>query len=449
VYASSYFPGTALLYLPAVWLGLSKWVLPLAMAGALAGMTYRVVTELIDGVAGLVAAVLIVSLTTVRYQSIVVQSHLPMAVIGVTMVWAWLHWRRELSIRWIIVIGALAGLAAITRPADAVAWAAPVGLCILIELRRQSWQRIAGSLATLVLAASPFLAVQVVFNVGVTGQWSRTPFQMCIEQESGAAYGFSDARLQSQTTLPQKLAYNERFNQPIIESHSLQNVVKIWIYDKLPLLLYASTPAVLLLILVPPGLLGLSDRRRWPMWLPILVFIIVYAFFATMLFHYAIGIAPAMAFAIVLGAHVLQQSWPKHATTIMTVTTLAILAVAVRCLPELEPRVHDDPKAMPTMKRVGQSLASEVGPNAVVLFRWHASADPHEEPVYNVDVAWPDDAPIIRAHDLGDARNIEIFRYFAERQPTRRFYRFDRGDGSLQFLGTATGLAAGAATDEK
>jgi hypothetical protein len=29
---------------------------------------------------------------------------------------------------------------------------------------------------------------------------------------------------------------------------------------------------------------------------------------------------------------------------------------------------------------------------------------------------WPDDAPIIRAHDLGE-RNAELFRYYAARKP--------------------------------
>jgi hypothetical protein len=47
---------------------------------------------------------------------------------------------------------------------------------------------------------------------------------------------------------------------------------------------------------------------------------------------------------------------------------------------------------------------------------------------------------VIRAHDLGD-RNIEIFRYYAEHQPERAFYLYDRGDNSLRFLGYAPALA--------
>src|SRR2546423_7239372 len=49
VYASVYFPGTALLYLPAVWLHLPLWLMPLLVAGAIVALMYRVFTELIDG----------------------------------------------------------------------------------------------------------------------------------------------------------------------------------------------------------------------------------------------------------------------------------------------------------------------------------------------------------------------------------------------------------------
>jgi hypothetical protein len=86
-------------------------------------------------------------------------------------------------------------------------------------------------------------------------------------------------------------------------------------------------------------------------------------------------------------------------------------------------------------------LPAEVQTPAVVLFRYHPASSFHEEPVYNDDAARLNDNPIVRAHDLGE-RNAEIFRYYAEHQPNRTFYRFDRGDASLQRLGTAAELAA-------
>jgi hypothetical protein len=74
-----------------------------------------------------------------------------------------------------------------------------------------------------------------------------------------------------------------------------------------------------------------------------------------------------------------------------------------------------------------------------VLFRFAPGDNVIEEPVYNNAAAWPDDQDIVRAHDLG-ARNIEIVRYYAERQPDRTFYRFDRAARTLTPLGTAPTL---------
>jgi len=71
-----------------------------------------------------------------------------------------------------------------------------------------------------------------------------------------------------------------------------------------------------------------------------------------------------------------------------------------------------------------------------VLFRYHPGLNFHEEPVYNFDAPAIDDNPIVRAHDLG-ARNIEIARYYAEHQPERKFYLFDRKTGDVTPLGTA------------
>jgi hypothetical protein len=59
--------------------------------------------------------------------------------------------------------------------------------------------------------------------------------------------------------------------------------------------------------------------------------------------------------------------------------------------------------------------------------------------VYNIVSAWPDDALLIRAHDLA-ARNIEIFRYYAAKQPDRLFFIYDRADDSIRYLGTAREL---------
>ena len=67
-----------------------------------------------------------------------------------------------------------------------------------------------------------------------------------------------------------------------------------------------------------------------------------------------------------------------------------------------------------------------------------------QEPVYNVDVAWPDRASMIRAHDLGPERDGELFRYYAAVSPNRLVYRFDRRTGQVQELGRVGDLGKAA-----
>src|SRR4029079_921041 len=73
---------------------------------------------------------------------------------------------------------------------------------------------------------------------------------------------------------------------------------------------------------------------------------------------------------------------------------------------------------------------------AVVLFG--TPPDLWTEMVYNTDVASPDDAPIIRAHDLG-LRDAELIDYYGQRQPDRTIYQFDWPRGNFAAIRHAIG----------
>ena len=88
-----------------------------------------------------------------------------------------------------------------------------------------------------------------------------------------------------------------------------------------------------------------------------------------------------------------------------------------------------------------KELPKHVQVPALVLFRFHPGDNTNEEPVYNVDVMNPDDAPIIRAHDLGVQRDQELFDYYAARQPERTVYLFDRAARKMVRLGNITELS--------
>ena len=91
VYASIYFPGAALMYLPAIWFDLPYWLAPLIVAGACCALIYLVVSELLDGVSGILAAILLLSLQWFRYLAMMVMSHSVMLLLGLAIVWSWLR----------------------------------------------------------------------------------------------------------------------------------------------------------------------------------------------------------------------------------------------------------------------------------------------------------------------------------------------------------------------
>src|SRR5665213_3381019 len=99
VYCSLYFPGTALLYAPGVWLHLPIWLMPALASGAVVGVMYRIVAELIDGAAGMLAALMMVSLSWFRVYSVLITSHVPMLLLGLLMVLAWMRWRQRIDHR--------------------------------------------------------------------------------------------------------------------------------------------------------------------------------------------------------------------------------------------------------------------------------------------------------------------------------------------------------------
>jgi hypothetical protein len=442
VYASIYFPGTALLNAPGAWLGMPSWVMPVVMAGMVVALCYRIVSELADGVAGLLVALIVLSSGMFRSQATMVMSQMPAALLGLLAVWAWLRRRGGRKIGWALAVGVFAGWGAITRPIDALAFVLPVGFAMAAGVSREPRREWATTGAALVLGALPFLALQAAFNVGVTGNALKSPYVAYLQQnQPGSVYGSAAAvpdTVESFSRLPQKQIYLRELM--VRENPQTQPGFLPRVANRAGKFASVVLHNELLAALVFAGALG-GRRWRWVFLLQIPVFFALYALNPFFLFHYAVPMLAATAFAAVMGARVLAESVPpareKFVTTFLTT---ALLLLACSALPGLNPGVRDSAPSTPLLDRVEQSLKSVHGP-AVVLFRFSPGSSVDEEPVYNTAVAWPDDAPIIRAHDLG-ARDGELLRYYAARKPRRTFYLFDRVNRSLTRLGSADEAAA-------
>src|SRR5439155_3246021 len=106
VYASVYFPGAAMLYAPGVWLHWPQWVIPLLASAAVVALVYRVFAELVDGLAGLLGAILLLSNPIFREQSIMVMAQVPAMLGAMLLVYGYLGWRKSRAVRWAIAMGA-------------------------------------------------------------------------------------------------------------------------------------------------------------------------------------------------------------------------------------------------------------------------------------------------------------------------------------------------------
>ncbi len=414
VYAAIYFPGTSLLYIPTVWLHLPYWSMPLLVAGAVVGMTYRVMIELTDGVAGLLGGLVLLSLQPFRLVSIMMLSHPLMMLWSLIGIWAWLRWRRKQERGWALVLGIVFGWAAITRPLDALCYAVPLGAGVLWDLRRKAIVHRVTTLGLIAAGVIPFLTFQLIENYGITGHPLETPYHAYWTRNYGGdALGFAPFNPEWKSTLLQQRAYHEYYNLPVLKSHTADTILPNLYNFRLPTFFQANLPNPILLILMPVGILGLVDSRRRLVWSTLPIFIGAYSLFPFFQTYYGLPAALPLTLMLILGIRAVAESWPGQQRAIGTILTLVVASFAITAMPGVKTDAYDPGRAWPVMTAVHTLLPKAVRAPAVVLFPFHWGDDYHEEPVYNVDVAWPDDAPIIHVQDLGPERNQALASYYA------------------------------------
>ncbi len=446
VYASMYFPGAAMFWAVGIWLHWAWWGMPLLVTAMVLSATYLVITELIDGLAGLLAVFLMIGVADFRIISLMLYSQMPLLLLGLLMILSWLQWRRHRRPAWALLIGLFAGWAMITRPLDALIFALPIGTAMLIDLLRQARPRIAMTIAAGLFGILPFAAIQLTANRGITGSWFTTPQGLYTrEQFPGAQLGFASIPQHAQVNsrVPQKHVLYQTWVREVEREHQPHQFLTTLTRKRLPISLASTLPSALLVILIPLGWAAAAHRRRWVLVAGLPLLIALYAFYPFFLRHYPIVAAPAAAAAVIIGAWEIAETWPRLKSFVTTATTFILLAASIAALPELNRYAHDELSA-PETQQANKLLAKLPKKPALVLFKWTPDADTYEEPVYNTDSAWPDDAPIVRAHDLSDTLNRRLIDYYAKRQPRREVYLIRRPAGKfpVQDLGTVSQLAA-------
>jgi hypothetical protein len=441
VYASMYFPGAAMVFAGGLLVGLKFWVTAVLIAAGCLALTYRVTAQIVDNFAGLLAPLWLVSLGWFRHLSAMLMSHTVLLLLGLTMLWAFLRWREHRRLGWCLVIGLTAGFAAITRPADALCYAIPIGIAMLLDLRDRRYRGLFPVGATIVAGAVPFLALQVVFNLGVSGKPFESPYRTYLDRDAPQlSFGFHkfDKTQVPKSSLRQKHLYHESFNGPLIQNHRPDKLLYTW-FDpstgRLRTVIEATTPTLILTPLLLIGILGLTTRARWAFFLVLPLYFLLYLFYAALLQHYTPVIAPSVILLGVLGMRELESTWPRLRAGAATLAATLVVGTCVLILPEVNPRMEDDPFPYPEIIDSRVNIPKNVEKPALVFITFREGVNIHAEPVYNHDAAAIDDNPVIYAHDLG-AHNVELLRYYLERQPQRHVYRYDRLTRRLAPRGT-------------
>lgn len=442
VYCSMYFPGTAMVFAVGLLAGLPFWPVAAVISAGCVALLFRVIAEIVDGWSALLAAVWLMSLMWFRYVSVIVLSQPLMLLLGLAMFWAYLHWRRKRGIGWALLIGTFAGFAAITRPADALAYAVPLGFAILFDCFRKPFRDFLTVAGAIVTGAAPWLILQVIFNLGVTGDPFHSPYRVYLDRDAPQlSFGYHDIdpTLRPTSPLVQKHVYHQEYNVPLIEVHRPGRLVQnwsAWPTGRFAQIADATVPAWPLLPLVAVGLLGLTTRARVALWAVLPTFCLFYVFYPALLQHYTPVVAPAIILSAVLGMRVLKWLAIRWRPSIVTFFTLLTLGLCASALPELNRRVTDDPFPYPEITDIVEKIPAIVQRPALVLVRYPVGEEGdgkvgrnvHAEPVYNWQAARIDDNPIIKAHELGP-RTRELLQYYLAEQPNRHVYLYDRAAG--------------------
>jgi hypothetical protein len=448
VYASIYFPGAAMTMVPAIWLGLPYWTSPLACGAAAAAMFFLIMRELFSSLRALIAVVMLVSLQYFRWMSFMLMSETAFLLAVMVLIWTWLRWRKNgYRLRWAFLMGAAAGWAGITRPLDAICFAVPIALAAIFELRSRR-STLVKSFVAVALTALPFAAIQIVQNIGVTGNWSESPMQYYVaESYPGPLIGFGPGdmnRLPPNISAP-KRAFAAGW-MDLYRDHTLKNALKTWYSIRFNQIRLDTLPDTDLFILLPLALAAKWDIRRVMLLTAMLLMLIVYLGYIFHLDQYLVPIMPAMICLILMGWEALDRAWPRYRRRIGTMVAFSLIGFSLAALPEFSSRVWALPTLCEPAKFINEDLSALKTPS-VVLFPFEGPGHSVDWfPVHNDDVAWPDDALVVRANDLGEDQNWKLYDYYARIQPNRRFYLYGTSDPgephNLHYLGTAAELAA-------
>lgn len=346
-------------------------------------------------------------------------------------------------------MGVLAGWLCVIRPQDG-AWVLPGALVMTWPVLRREWRVWARGAAVVAVCASPFGALQLAQNYGLTGSIRHSGYWAYTQaMQPGTGFGgggANEATTRPATVVQQKVDYNDNFGG-LARSYWKLGFVRGVLQERLNIVTTTTIPSGLLLAVVPLGLvqLGRSHVGRG-MVVCLGGFALLYGSFTFFLPHYTTVVVGLMAAAVAAapgGAGWIAGSQRTQRTQRWVGVGVAMLCVGAMLtrVPGLNPAAFDYEMRTNELKWADEIERQVPMKPAIVMFRYgeglKAGVNLHQEPVYNLRAWRLQDNEVLRAHDLGPALNDVMLRAWGDKGGRRRVYLADRATRQVIDLGWA------------
>ncbi|MGC4030991.1 MAG: hypothetical protein QM754_04490 [Tepidisphaeraceae bacterium] len=211
---------------------------------------------------------------------------------------------------------------------------------------------------------------------------------------------------------------------------------------RIPSLVEGSMPTAWYFLFVPLGFVAIRNARQAMI---VAIPALLLAFYAPHVFflpHYPVIVLPGMALLAVLGMNQSVKFLQGRLPSMRTFLPLSMLVTGITaCTPfTILGGYEYSAVDFPVTNYAQERLPTLVKKPALVFCRITSpNYNPHDEPVYNHETAWPDDGRVVLAQYLGP-HNIDLIRYYQSIGQNRHVYEFDRNNLQLRSLGTVNDI---------
>jgi hypothetical protein len=329
------------------------------------------------------------------------------------------------------LLGFVAGLGFLARPYDTFLFCAVLAVAGVYRMGYEGFGALAGRAVVVTLSFLPFLGVQLACNKAVTGHYRTMPWSYYTNTNDP----YDDIAMR-------EISPSE---EPVLESPTKRKVMEvsredymekistplaIRVRDFLGYFVRHTIPNPLFALVLPVGLIGLRGLR-----LPAVCFFVMvaagYSLHTVLCKHYPMTVAPYSLILVASTAAVLTRGWGERVKLFTMILLLLPSAF-------LSGRVYD--KDMTTFLDQTNAALAKLEEPSVVFFDTPANGVELYYPTYNTDVAWPDDARVVRVYWQSPEKNRKVLEYYARTQPQRTAYFYDNSF-NLTRLGNVAELA--------